>query len=132
MNNLKKNLMSIHKHLLCGCNKGHGCKQFMVDYLINSRWNKIKGILSSLCAYALHILLPSPAGKCLLTNCRRTCSQMFLIQLNILIGNIINYMYRPVSTIFNRSNMSSVWKKMKTSDQFLNLLPWVLIQNPLV
>lgn len=37
---LKKSLMSIHKHLLCDCNKGHGCKQFMVNYLINSSWNK--------------------------------------------------------------------------------------------
>lgn len=111
-NNFKKGLMSIHKHLLCDCNKGHSCKQFTVNYLINNCWNKrYAGFF--LCVY-IPRTPPFPAKKGLLTNCRRTCSQMFLIQLNILIGNIINYMYRPVSTIFNRSNMSSVWNKMKT------------------
>lgn len=107
--------------------------------VVNSLWSitsskviEIKGIRVFLCACAHHAMFPSPAEKGLLTHCRETCSQMFLIQLNNLIGNTINYMYRPVSTIFNRSNMSSVGNKTKTSDQFLNLLPRVLIQNPFV
>lgn len=130
VNNLKKSLcLSINTSSVIAT------KVTVVNSLWSITWSRvieIKGILVSLCASAHHTMLPSPAEKCLLTHCRETCSQMFLIQLNILIGNIINYMYRPVSTIFNRSNMSSVWNKMKTSDQFLNFLPWILIQNPFV
>ena len=65
--------------------------------LINSHWNK-----SKLRPSLLH-QQPSPLlQKCFLTDCRQSSSQVFLIQLNILIGNVINYMYGTVSRIFNR------------------------------
>lgn len=70
--------------------------------LINSLWNKSK------MSPPLLPQQPSPLlQKCSLTGCRRASSQVFLIQLNILIGSVINYMYETVSRIFNRSNMSS-------------------------
>lgn len=70
--------------------------------LINSHRNKSKMNPSLLPQQ------PSPLlQKCFLTACRRASSQVFLIQLNILIGNVINYMYGTVSRIFNRCNMSS-------------------------
>lgn len=70
--------------------------------LINSHWNKSK------VSPPLLPQQPSPLlQKCSLTGCRRASSQVFLIQLNILIGNVINYVYETVSRIFNRSNMRS-------------------------
>jgi len=70
--------------------------------LINSHRNKSK-MRPPLLPQQLSPLLQ----KCFLTGCRRASSQVFLIQLNILIGNVINYMYGTVSRIFSRRNMSS-------------------------
>lgn len=84
--------------------------------LINSHWNKSK------MSPPLLPQQPSPLlQKCFLTGCRRASSQVFLIQLNILIGNVINYVHGTVSRIFNRRNMSSYSNKMRTLDKFLSL-----------
>lgn len=48
-------LMSIHKHPACDYNRGHSCKQFIVNCLMDSHGNE--GILSSPYASVLTTLL---------------------------------------------------------------------------
>jgi hypothetical protein len=42
--------MSTHKHLFCDCNKGHGCNQFAVNYLIKSEIKQYAEFSLCLCA----------------------------------------------------------------------------------